>query len=42
LSRNLRERIEAQFLLEVEGEIDVTWDDCGNLVSPFGVAQISV
>ena len=22
--------------VEVEGEIEVTWDECGNLVSPFG------
>jgi hypothetical protein len=41
-SGNLRERIEAQPLLEVESEIDVRWDESGNLVSPFDVAQVSV
>jgi hypothetical protein len=33
LSANLRSRIDGQ--LQVEGEIDVRWDESGNLVSPF-------
>ena len=33
ISLNLREQIDER--IEVEGEIDVTWDQSGNLVSPF-------
>jgi hypothetical protein len=36
LSLNLRRQIEGQSLLEVERTIDIEWDACGNLVSPFG------
>ena len=35
VSPNLREKIEALPHADVEDEIDVKWDDCGNLVSPF-------
>ena len=37
ISHNLRERIDGQPQLEVEGEIEVTWDDRENLISPFSV-----
>jgi hypothetical protein len=35
VSQNLRRTIEAQSHLTIEDEIDVRWDECGNLVSPF-------
>src|SRR5262249_9011253 len=35
ISDNLRERVANQPLIQIEGEIDVQWDKCGNLVSPF-------
>jgi hypothetical protein len=35
ISCNLRTAIARQALVEVEDEIDVTWDEAGNLVSPF-------
>ena len=35
ISCNLRTAIAGQAQVEVENEIDVTWDDAGNLVSPF-------
>jgi hypothetical protein len=35
ISPNLRERIETQPHLEIEREIESTWDERGNLVSPF-------
>jgi hypothetical protein len=35
ISPNLRNQIEGQPEVEIEGEIEVTWDACGNLVSPF-------
>ena len=35
LSANLREQIEANPLLEIEGEIDFEFDGSGNLISPF-------
>jgi hypothetical protein len=35
ISPNLRESIDDQPQIEIAGEIDVTWDDQGNLVSPF-------
>jgi hypothetical protein len=37
ISANLREQINRQAYLEVESETDVTWDEEGNLVSPFAV-----
>ena len=36
ISANLRERLAAAPHVSVAGEIDVTWDGAGNLVSPFG------
>jgi hypothetical protein len=35
ISQNLRARLDGQTQAEVEGEIEVKWDECGNLVSPF-------
>jgi hypothetical protein len=35
ISHNLRPQIEGRPAIEVEGEIDVEWDESGNLVSPF-------
>ena len=35
ISDNLRGQIQAQPQVDVEGEIDVKWDEQGNLVSPF-------
>ena len=35
ISQNLRARLDGQPQVEVEGEIDVKWDERGNLVSPF-------
>ncbi len=35
ISHNLRPQIERQPRIEVEGEIDIKWDEKGNLVSPF-------
>jgi len=35
VSQNLRLTIEGQSHLTIEDEIDVRWDECGNLVSPF-------
>ena len=35
ISHNLRARLEGQPQAEVEGEIEVKWDERGNLVSPF-------
>jgi hypothetical protein len=35
LSSNLREQVEANPLLEIEGEIDFEFDGSGNLISPF-------
>ena len=37
ISANLREQINRQAHLELESETDVTWDEEGNLVSPFAV-----
>jgi hypothetical protein len=36
ISPNLRMQIEGRPLVALEGEIEVKWDECGNLVSPFG------
>jgi hypothetical protein len=35
LSANLREQVEANPLLEIQGEIDFEFDGSGNLISPF-------
>jgi hypothetical protein len=35
ISHSLREQIDAQPQIEVEGEIEVQWDQSANLVSPF-------
>jgi len=35
VSQNLRGEFEKLAHIEIEGQIDVKWDDCGNLVSPF-------
>jgi hypothetical protein len=35
ISQNLRAQIAGRAQIEIEGEIEVTWDDSGNLVSPF-------
>jgi hypothetical protein len=35
MGANLRAEIEARADIEVEKTIDVTWDQCGNLVTPF-------
>ena len=35
ISHNLRARLDGQPQVEVEGEIEVKWDERGNLVSPF-------
>jgi hypothetical protein len=35
ISPNLRTLVEGQPHVTVEGECDVPWDSCGNLVSPF-------
>lgn len=35
ISPNLRARVESQPHVDIEREIDVTWDESGNLVSPF-------
>ena len=35
VSRNLRAQIDAQPQIEVDGEIEVQWDERGDLVSPF-------
>jgi hypothetical protein len=35
ISHHLRARLDGQTQVEVEGEIEVRWDECGNLVSPF-------
>jgi hypothetical protein len=40
-SPNLRARLETQPDVEIEGELDVQWDERGNLVSPFGAAKKS-
>ncbi len=39
ISPNLRARIDGQLQVEVEGEIDVQWDEAENLVSPFRVDE---
>jgi hypothetical protein len=36
ISPNLRVQIEGRPQVAIEGEIEVKWDECGNLVSPFG------
>jgi hypothetical protein len=36
ISPNLRAQIDGQPQVEVEGEIDVRWDESENLISPFG------
>jgi len=36
LSDNLRAQIEGHPQVEVQNEFEATWDECGNLVSPFG------
>lgn len=36
ISPNLRRQIEGQPQVGIEGEIEVQWDECGDLVSPFG------
>jgi hypothetical protein len=35
ISHNLRARLDGQPQVEVEGEIEVKWDERGNLVGPF-------
>jgi len=35
ISHNLRAHIDGVRQVEVEGELEVKWDECGNLVSPF-------
>jgi hypothetical protein len=35
ISENLRTQIEGQPHIEIDRELEVTWDSCGNLVSPF-------
>ena len=35
ISPNLRAQIDGQPQVDVESEIDVQWDESGNLVSPF-------
>jgi len=35
ISHNLRARIEESAQIEIEGDIEVKWDEWGNLVSPF-------
>ncbi len=35
ISHNLRAQLDGQTHVEFEGEIEVRWDECGNLVSPF-------
>jgi hypothetical protein len=35
ISHNLRVRIDGQPQIEIEGEIEVKWDESGNLVSPW-------
>jgi hypothetical protein len=35
VSPNLRERIHDQSQIEIEGEVEVQWDEEGNLLSPF-------
>lgn len=35
ISRNLRAQIAGRSHVEIEGEIEVKWDESGNLVSPF-------
>jgi hypothetical protein len=35
ISENLRTQIEDQPHIEIDRELEVTWDSCGNLVSPF-------
>ena len=35
ISQNLRGQIDRRPQVEVEGDIEVTWDESGNLVSPF-------
>jgi len=35
VSENVRAQLQTQSHIEVENEIAVTWDACGNLVSPF-------
>jgi hypothetical protein len=35
ISHNLREHIAGKPEMTIEGEIDVTWDEAGNLASPF-------
>jgi hypothetical protein len=37
VSPNLRAEIDGRPQIEVEGEIDVDWDQSGNLLSPFCV-----
>jgi hypothetical protein len=39
ISHGLRERTASQPHIEVEGEIEVCWDQSGNLVSPFARVQ---
>ena len=39
ISPNLRARIDGQPLIQVESEIDVPWDESGNLVSPFRLTE---
>jgi hypothetical protein len=40
ISANLRTAIAGQAHLEVEDEIDVTWDEAGDLVSPFSGSRV--
>jgi hypothetical protein len=39
IGHNLRARVDGQRHIEVEGEIEVTWDEEGNLVSPLACAR---
>ena len=41
LSGNLRDRIASEPHVELEGDVEVTWDGSGNLVSPFSAAHVS-
>ena len=37
VSHNLRREVDAQSRIEVEGEIEVEWDESGNLISPLSL-----
>jgi len=40
VSENLRTQVEGQPQVEIQGELEVTWDHSGNLISPFGPAHL--